>query len=174
MKLIQTTLAALTLSAPAALAHVTLEEQQAPQGATYKAVLRVGHGCLGEATLKLRVQIPEGVIAVKPMPKPGWTLETVTGAYAASYDYYGTPMAEGVKEIVWTGELPDAWYDEFTFRAKLTDALPAGSTIYFPVVQDCATGANQWTQIPAAGQNAHDLEHPAAGLAITEPGHDHH
>lgn len=174
MNRILTTLAALALTAPAAMAHVTLEQQQAAQGATYKAVLRVGHGCEGEATKVLRVTIPEGVIAVKPMPKPGWRLETVTGAYAATYDYYGTPLSEGVKEIIWTGELPDDWYDEFVFRAKLTDALPEGSTVYFPVVQDCATGSNAWVEIPAEGQNAHDLESPAAGLMITGPEHGHH
>ena len=40
----------------------------------------------------MRVQIPEGVIVVKPMPKPGWTLEEVNVAYAKSYDYHGTPV----------------------------------------------------------------------------------
>jgi uncharacterized protein YcnI len=71
----------LCLSAFPTLAHVTLETQEAHVGSTYKAVLRVPHGCEGAATLKVRVQVPEGVIAVKPMPKAGWTLETVKGAY---------------------------------------------------------------------------------------------
>jgi len=75
-----------------------LASAEAPVGATYKAVLRVPHGCEGEDTLKVRVQVPEGVIAVKPMPKAGWTLETVKGTYAQPYDYYGTPMTEGVTE----------------------------------------------------------------------------
>ncbi len=88
----------LCLSAFPTLAHVTLETQEAHVGSTYKAVLRVPHGCEGAATLKVRVQVPEGVIAVKPMPKAGWTLETVKGAYKQPYDYYGTPMTEGVRE----------------------------------------------------------------------------
>ena len=79
-------LAGLVAAGPA-LAHVTLENQSAPVGATYKAVLRLPHGCKGAATTKVRVQIPEGLIAVKPMPKPGWTLETVKGKYEKSYDY---------------------------------------------------------------------------------------
>src|SRR5262245_59617970 len=90
---------------PLALAHVALESQQAPVASTYKAVLRVPHGCEGAATLKLRVRIPEGVIAVKPMPKAGWTVETVKGKYARTYDNFGTPVSEGVQEIVWTGKL---------------------------------------------------------------------
>ena len=73
-------LGACAIIVPAA-AHVTLENREAPVGATYKAVLRVPHGCEGTATTSLRVRIPEGVIGVKPMPKPGWTLATVIGKY---------------------------------------------------------------------------------------------
>ena len=62
-------------------AHVTLEMQEAKIGEPYKAVLRVPHGCEGTATTALRVRIPAGLIAVKPMPKPGWTLATTTGKY---------------------------------------------------------------------------------------------
>ena len=53
-----------------ALAHVTLAVPTATPGTGYKAVLRVPHGCDGAATTGIRVQIPEGYIAVKPMPKP--------------------------------------------------------------------------------------------------------
>jgi periplasmic copper chaperone A len=73
-------------AAGAAQAHVTLEASEAPVGATHKAVLRVPHGCEGAATTRVRLKIPEGVIAVKPMPKANWTLETVIGAYARAYD----------------------------------------------------------------------------------------
>ena len=52
-------------------AHVTLETPQATIGASYKAVLRVPHGCDGSATTAIRVRIPAGIITVKPMPKPG-------------------------------------------------------------------------------------------------------
>jgi periplasmic copper chaperone A len=54
-------------------AHVSFENAQAAVGTTYKAVLRIPHGCDGKATDEVRV--PEGVIAVKPMPKAGWTIE---------------------------------------------------------------------------------------------------
>ena len=67
------------LAAAPAVAHVTLEGKQAPVGSYYKAVFAVPHGCAGSATTKIRVQIPEGVIGVKPMPKPGCALDTVTG-----------------------------------------------------------------------------------------------
>ena len=166
-------IATLALSAPAVLAHATLETGEAHQSGTYKAVMRIGHGCDGESTLKVRVQIPEGVIAVKPMPKPGWALEIVKGPYEKEYDYYGTKLTEGVKELIWTGELPDAWYDEFVFRGMITDAFAVGSTVYFPTVQECATAAERWIEIPAEGQDPDALEGPAPGVKVVEPGHGH-
>ena len=68
-------------AASPAVAHITLETSEAQAGSAYKAVLRVGHGCEGQATTGLQVQIPDGVITVKPMPKPGWTLETTVGPF---------------------------------------------------------------------------------------------
>ena len=108
--------AGLAIAATQADAHVTLEQDEATIGSTYKAVLRVPHGCKGSPTLKVRIQIPEGVLGVKPMPKADWTLETVTGDYAATYTLWGEPVKSGVKEITWTGKLLDDHYDVFVFR----------------------------------------------------------
>jgi uncharacterized protein YcnI len=146
---------------------VTLEVREAPVNATYKAVLRVPHGCDGAATLKVRVQVPEGMFAVKPMPKAGWVLETVKGKYAKSYDNHGTAVGEGVREIAWTGKLLDEHYDEFVFRGQLADSLPAGQMLYIPVVQECEDGkAERWIEIPAAGKSADDYKFPAPGLKL--------
>src|SRR5436190_18137299 len=107
-----------------ALAHVTLETKQATVGSSYKAVFTVPHGCAGSATTKIRVQIPEGVVGIKPMPKAGWTLDTVNGKYAAEYDYHGNKLSEGVKEVMWSGgKLPDHNYDEFVIVTYLTSGL---------------------------------------------------
>jgi uncharacterized protein YcnI len=160
---------AAALSASAALAHVTLETREAPVGASYKAVFRVPHGCKGAPTNAVRVKIPEGVIGVKPMPKPGWTLETVAGRYAKAYPYYhGATLSEGVTEVVWRGgDLPDAFYDEFVLVGFLTEDLKAGAPLYFPVVQDCPNGAAaRWIEIPAEGGDAKDLASPAPALKL--------
>jgi uncharacterized protein YcnI len=157
--------AALLFSVPA-LAHSTLEVTEAPANATYKGVVRVPHGCKGEATRTLRVQIPEGVIDVKPMPKAGWTLATTRGSYAKTYDLYGKPVAEGVREIVWSGgDLPDAFYDEFVFRARITGDV-AGRTLPFPVIQECANGAERWVEVAAEGQDPHALKSPAPTVKV--------
>jgi periplasmic copper chaperone A len=159
--------APLCLLSSMTLAHITLETQSASVGSTYKAILRVGHGCEGAATLKVRVQIPEGVISVKPMPKAGWELNTVEAPYKQSYDYYGTPATAGVREIVWTGKLLDKHYDEFVFRAYLTDSLKPDTSLYFPAVQDCeGNKAERWIEIPAEGKSADDYKSPAPGLKL--------
>ena len=111
-----------------ASAHVTLETREAAVGAPYKAVLRVPHGCEGTATIALRVRVPDGMIAVKPMPKPGWKIDTVSGKYPKAYSHFrGAKLSEGVTEISFSGgNLPDAYYDEFVFTGFLAGDLEAG------------------------------------------------
>lgn len=167
--------AALLVAAAPAFAHVSLEKSEAPVGSTYKAVFRVPHGCEGAPTNVVRVRIPEGVISVKPMPKAGWTLEKVKGKYAKTYEYHGTPTSEGVTEIVWKGgNLGDDEYDEFVLRGYLTPDLAVGSTLYFPVVQECPEGKTErWIEVPAEGQSSDDLELPAPAVKLLEKASGH-
>lgn len=160
------TIAAL-LASPAA-AHVSLENRQATIGGAYKAVFTVPHGCAGSPTTKIRVQIPEGVIAVKPMPKAGWSVETISGKYANEYSFHGRKFSEGVKEVVWSGgKLADSHYDEFIVSTYLTGNLKPNTTLYFPVVQECEQGVSRWIDIPAAGSaHSHDDKSPAPGVKL--------
>jgi periplasmic copper chaperone A len=159
-------LAALGMSS--ASAHVTLENRQATIGSSYKAVFAVPHGCAGSATVKIRVQIPEGVIAAKPMPKAGWNVELIKGKYAADYDYHGAKLSDGVKEVVRSGgKLPDDNYDEFVINTFLTSALKPNTNLYFPVVQECEQGISRWIDIPADGDaGAHDSKSPAPAVKL--------
>jgi periplasmic copper chaperone A len=159
--------AALVAFTVAASAHVTLEKQEAAVGGSYKAVFRVPHGCNGSPTVALRIRIPDGVISVKPQPKPGWQIATVKGAYDKPYDYYGNTLTEGVREVDFTGgNLPDDFYDEFVFNAFLTGDLQAGTVLYFPLVQECVNGTERWIEIPAAGKVSDDYETPAPGVKL--------
>ncbi len=84
------------VSAPA-FAHVRFENGAgASRTPPTRPSLRIPHGCAGEPTLKVRVRIPEGIVAVKPMPKAGWKLETAKGAYVKAYQVNGEAVAEGV------------------------------------------------------------------------------
>ncbi|PVE24529.1 copper resistance protein CopZ [Microvirga sp. KLBC 81] len=158
--------AALTAVSTPALAHVSFETAQTTPNSTFKAVLRIPHGCDGQPTLKVRVRIPEGIVAVKPMPKAGWKLETTKGAYVRAYQVHGETVSEGVTDIVWTGSLDDGFYDEFVFQARFTDAFQPGATVYFPVVQECEKDTEEWVQVPAAGEDPHHLASPAPGVKI--------
>jgi len=168
-------LLALLGTAPA-LAHVSLERPEAARGKSYKAVLKIPHGCEGQATHTVRVEIPEGFIGVKPMPKPGWTIKTQRGAYAQSYGYYHGPLSEGVTEIEWSGgNLPDDYYDEFVASGFIAKEI-TGAALYFKVVQLCDKGELSWSDIPGEGVDAHDLKAPAAVLKIADADEadDHH
>jgi uncharacterized protein YcnI len=168
MKALHTVIAlGLALVAMPAIAHVTMENREATVGASYKGVLKVPHGCEKSATVSVRVKIPEGVIGVKPMPKPGWTLTTVTGKYAKSYKMFHGEIGEGVTEIAWSGgKLPDEWYEEFTFQGFVASDLQAGKTIYFPVVQECEKGVHRWIEIPAEGKTGADYREPAPAVKL--------
>jgi periplasmic copper chaperone A len=157
--------AALLVTTSAAFAHVELEADKAPAASHYKAVLMVPHGCAGSPTVGLRVQIPEGVIKAKPMPKAGWKLTTLVKKLDEPVDYYGTKLTEDVREIEWSGgELPDDFYDEFVFVALLPDK--PGAVLHFPAIQKCATGERRWIEIPAEGKTAEDYKDPAPALTL--------
>jgi len=148
------------LAAPPVSAHITLENRQAAIDAPYKAVFAVPHGCAGSATIGIRVQIPEGVIAVEPVAKPGWKVEVVKGKYSGEYDYRGAKLSEGAREVVWSGgRLADHAHDQFVMDTFLTTALKPNSTLYFPVVQECEKGVSRWIEIPAEGSAPmHDMK----------------
>jgi periplasmic copper chaperone A len=162
------------MPAISAFSHVTLEQQQVETNTTYKAVLRVGHGCDGLPTTALRVQIPAGFQGAKPMPKPGWTIQTTSAKLATPYDNHGKQITDDVTEITWTAtagnHLPDNQYDEFILRGRA--AMPAGAA-WFKVTQMCQegskTGSNPWMEIPAQGTSTRGLKYPAALLNVVAP-----
>jgi copper(I)-binding protein len=77
--------------------------------------------------------------------------------------------------VSWTGRLPDDNYDEFVLSTFLASTLVPGTTIYFPVVQDCDTGTERWTAVPGATRAPAGTER-APGLellAAASGGMDH-
>ncbi|QPM91209.1 DUF1775 domain-containing protein [Pseudooceanicola algae] len=160
--------------ASGASAHSTLEQKTATIGAWTKITLRVPHGCDGQATETVRITLPEGFYAAKPMPKAGWDLEVVTGPYATPYDNHGTEMTEGLREVSWSGgNLEDGWYDEFTVAGSFGPDLATGDVLYFPALQECADGTADWTDTSGAA----GVANPAPKLTLIAgdmvQGHDH-
>ncbi|MBY3129771.1 MULTISPECIES: YcnI family protein [Rhizobium] len=157
-------------AAGAAHGHATLEQAQAAPGKAYKAVVRIGHGCEGKPTIRVRVKVPEGLISAKPMPKSGWTVDKIKGAYEKSYNLYGAAVKEGTTEIAWSGgNLADDEYDEFVFRGTVAKETPTGTRIYVPIVQECTDGAfERWIEIPTVGKSSDDYENPAPFFDVVE------
>ena len=172
--------AAAVLISAGAQAHVTLEEPAAVANTSYKAVLRVTHGCEGSPTHTVRVQIPAGFLGTKPIPKPGWKLELQRAKLAEPYDSHGRKIDETVSEVIWRAQSPeaflaDAHYDEFVLRGQ-TPAKPG--VIWFKVQQVCEKGDLNWAEVPSTGSSAKGLKAPAARLEVlpgmsSDGGHQH-
>lgn len=164
--LIPTLATAVAVASPA-LSHITLEQREAAIGGPTKLTFRVPHGCEEQPTVNVRVLIPEGFIAAKPMPKPGWTIEVSQGDYAKTHDYFhNVKLSKGTKEISWKGSLPGEYYDEFVVSGFVSRDFKPDSMLYFPVVQECPSGAHRWIEVPAAGQAGAELKEPAPGIKL--------
>ncbi len=166
----------LVLVTSVAHAHVLLEEPAALAGSSYRAALRIGHGCAGRPTTGVRVFLPAGVRGAKPMPKAGWALSTRRATLAQPYDKHGRTVREDVVEIHWAARsaehaLPDDNYDEFVLRATLPEQAGA---LWFRVLQSCDGAQLDWAEIPAQGTSTRGLTTPAALLEVLPAGRSAH
>ena len=157
--------------ASSVFAHIVLQDTSAAAGSSYRAVLRVGHGCDGSPTTAIQVTIPAGFNGAQPMPKAGWTVSTQRGKLAEPYTSHGKTYTEGVQAITWTANgaenaLPADFYDEFILRGTTPNTAGA---IWFKVVQTCAKGVNAWVEIPASGTSTKGMKSPAALLEVQAP-----
>lgn len=169
-------IAALTLVAGAGViglagtvsAHVSIAEGEVTAGAYEILTLSVPHGCGGSPTTEVRIQIPESIPTPTPTVHAGWDAEKVMETLATAVDAgHGTTIEERVAEVVYTAQtpLPDGFRDAFELSVKIPDDA-AGETLYFPTVQTCEQGETRWIEIPAEGQDPHDLESPAPSVAV--------
>ncbi|HTT06069.1 MAG TPA: YcnI family protein [Steroidobacteraceae bacterium] len=148
-------------------AHVTAQPNVAPSGAEFIVTFVVPHGCDGFPTTALRIKVPEGVTAVKPQMKSGWSVTIKTRKLDHPLAIgRGRTISETVDEVDWRGgPLPDAFYDTFGLMMKLPDA--PGQVLYFPAVQECQHGIHRWIQIPDSDHARHDLREPAPFIRLT-------
>jgi uncharacterized protein YcnI len=131
------------LAAPgAALAHIVTTPDTAAAGSHAQVGFRVGHGCGGEATTAVTIEIPPGVEA-RARAVPGWTL-----AMEKSND-------GRTKAVTWRGRLPDS---EFQLFELLFTAPAQTGPLTFPTLQRCGAKEASWsptvTITPAADPHA--------------------
>lgn len=153
----------------AAWAHVGVSGSSTAAGSPTLLTFAFSHGCGDSPTTRLAIQIPEGIDAVAPTVNPGWTVEKVMATLDAPVtDAHGNQLIERVAQIVYTAKepVPNGVRDAFVLSLTLP-AAAAGQTLAFPTVQTCQAGENAWIELPAQGQDAHDLDYPAPAVVVT-------
>ena len=143
----------LAAAAGPALAHVSASPREAVAGAYQVIRFGVGHGCPGAAApVALRLEMPPGLGAARPQPKPGWTLDIETAG-------------DTVQAVVWRGRLPADQFDEFVVLMRLPEQP---GTMFIPAIQTCDQGESRWTQT-APPETAPRPTHPAPSLRLLAP-----
>lgn len=143
----------LLLAAPA-MAHIVAAPDTAQSGAWFRTALRVSHGCEGSDTTKITVTVPPEILIIKPQVKPGWKISVQKRQLPKPVPGPHGPISEITESISWSGELEDAYFDEFGLTMKLPEQV---GPISLPVLQECKKGRIFWQDKPAAhGGHGHD------------------
>ena len=130
--------------------------------------MSVPHGCEGSPTTKIEIQVPESVLSVTPDPQPVLRRRGEDRGARRARDR--RPRQRGHRahrqrsSTPRTTPLPDGQRDTFELSFQVPDA--AGETLAFPTIQTCEKGETGWVEVPAEGQDAEELEHPAPSFEI--------
>jgi uncharacterized protein YcnI len=150
-------LAGLFATTAPASAHASTQMygESATAGGYGAVFIRIPHAAAGLNTVKIEVQIPEGVTSVKPQRVAGWSESNKLAADGKT-----------VASVIWDGgSLPDTSFADFGISVKFP-ATP-GATLYFKTLQTLSDGSTvAWIEIPAAGVDAHSLAKPAPALTL--------
>ncbi|WP_334142619.1 DUF1775 domain-containing protein [Rhabdothermincola sp.] len=141
--------AALTVSVllpSVAAAHVNAKATQVTDDGIATVEFTFDHGCQGQPTNALRVQIPSNVADVTPQPQPGWVVDL------------------GPDQFGWSGgSVPD--HQRITFTATMRVWGEASETIWLKTIQQCGDLEEAWVEVPAPGA----AEPPNVAPSITLP-----
>jgi uncharacterized protein YcnI len=144
---------ALLAAAPAA-AHVTLNPNTVPADSFSRFAIRVPTERPDAATVRVTVQLPEGLFFVSFQPKPGWNRTVTMEKLDPPVEVFGEPVSERVASVTWAGgEIAPGEFDEFGMSAKVPDE--AGAELVFPAVQEYSSGEIvRWIGPPDADEPA--------------------
>jgi len=163
------------IAAPVAGAHVSVSSTNMTAGGYGVLSINVPHGCNGNATTKIEMQLPEGTTSFTPGRTAFWTGTVTTKKLDTPLKgEEGEEISDVPDTVTFTASkpLPDGMYESIPSSIKLPDTE---GVVYFPVVQSCEKNTStEWTQIPEADAKA-EPEHPAGELILTaNMGEDHH
>ena len=148
------------LAAPA-LAHVTVQPNEAIVGSFSRFVVRVPNERDDAGTTKVTVELPP-LAFVSFEPKDGWKRTTKTVEFDEPIEVFGEEITEGVGSVTWSGgEIGVGEFDEFGFSARMPDGE---TTLTFNAIQTYSSGeVVEWTGAP-------DSESPAAQVSVYDIG----
>ncbi|HVW46715.1 MAG TPA: YcnI family protein [Solirubrobacterales bacterium] len=161
-KLVPAALLALGLLAPAAAqAHVTLQPNEAPEGAYTVLDVRVPNESDHSNTTKVAVQFPEGFGDVSYQAVPGWNVEVIHEKLKKPIQTDDGPVTEGVKEVIFSGgKLAPGQFQDFPLSVQIPGK--AGEELTFKAVQTYEDEVVRWIGAP-------ETEHPAPQVLVLPP-----
>ncbi len=156
MKLRNSLLAAVTLAlglAPAAAAHVEVTPEKVPADSDAELAIRVPNE-RDYPTVKLKVQLPLGLVEVTFQPKAGWKRKTTMQKLAKPVKIEGETITERVATVEWSGgKIGPGEFDEFRISAHVPDT--PGKELVFPALQTYSNGeVVHWIGAPDSDEPA--------------------
>ncbi len=151
----------LALGAPlAATAHVGVTPSSTAAGSSTVLTFAFSHGCAESPTTQLTFDIPESIASVSPTLNPNYTIEKVV-------------EGDRTAQVVYTAITPveDGYRDTIELSLRLPEDAE-GETLAFPVLQTCAEGETDWSEVAEEGEA--EPESPAPTIVVTEATGDEH
>ena len=164
----------LTVAAPAAQAHVSIDPSEAEQGGYAVLTLRVPNESDTASTTRLEVHLdPEHPLAsVRPQPVPGWDVEVQTAELDEPIELHGGQVTEAPTTIIWSGgEIEPGMFQQFPISVG---PLPEDTDqLVLRALQEYDDGeVARWIEEPT--EDGVEPENPAPVLTLTPGEGGHH
>lgn len=158
----------MTAGLASASAHVTVEPTTTDAGAFSVLTIASAHGCDGSPTTGFTINIPDTITDAKPTVYPGWDVKKVEEKLAEPVTTAdGTTITKHIGQIVYTAKTPLEDGYRAAFEIQVQNPENAGETLAFPTLQTCEKGETDWAELPAEGQDPHELASPAPSYILT-------
>ena len=150
------------VSAAPALAHVTVQPNEAPTASFFRFVVRVPNERDDAATTKVEVDFPDNLAFVSFQPKEGWKYDIEMKKLDDPITVGDSRIDEVVDAVTWSGgAIGPGEFDEFGFSARVPDDP---GPLEFAAFQTYDSGeVVEWTGPP-------DSEEPAAQVDVVALG----
>ncbi|OEV27045.1 hypothetical protein AN219_23860 [Streptomyces nanshensis] len=158
------------LCAGPALAHVSVDPENAEQGGYSVVNFKVPNERDNASTTKLEVSLPEEhpLASVMPQPVPGWDVKVTKSKLDKPIEMHGEKITEAVTKITWTGgEVKKGEFQQFP--VSMGELPKDADQLVFKTLQTYDNDeVVRWIEEPEEGQP--EPENPAPVLKLTPAG----